>query len=72
MNKLVLFDIDGTLIDSGEAGARALNNAFNQVFSIKNAFAGIKMAGKTDIQIIKEGFTTHGLDSGDGIYLRFY
>ena len=67
MNKLVLFDIDGTLINSGEAGARALNNSFRQVFSINNAFAGIRMAGKTDIQIIKECLAFHGLQSGDGI-----
>jgi phosphoglycolate phosphatase-like HAD superfamily hydrolase len=67
MNKLVLFDIDGTLINSGEAGTRALNNSFQQVFSINNAFAGIRMAGKTDIQIIKECLAFHGLQSGDGI-----
>lgn len=66
-DKLVLFDIDGTLIDSGEAGSRSLDNAFRQVFSIKNAFAGIRMAGKTDIQIIKEGLAAHGLQSGDGL-----
>ena len=66
-NKLVLFDIDGTLIDSGEAGSRALANSFRQVFSIENAFAGIEMAGKTDIQIIKEGLAAHGLQSGDGL-----
>ena len=65
--KLVLFDIDGTLIDSGEAGSRALNNSFRQVFSIENAFAGIMMAGRTDIQIIKEGLAVHGLQSGDGL-----
>ncbi|MFC1820889.1 HAD family hydrolase [Thermodesulfobacteriota bacterium] len=67
MNKLVLFDIDGTLIDSGEAGTRALTNSFRQIFSIKDAFAGIRMAGKTDIQIIKECMAVHGLQSGDNI-----
>ena len=67
MNKLVLFDIDGTLINSGEAGTRALNNSFQQIFSINNAFAGIRMPGKTDIQIIKECLAFHGLQSGDGI-----
>ena len=65
--KLVLFDIDGTLIDSGEAGSRSLTNTFRQLFSIENAFAGIRMAGKTDIQIIKEGLEAHGLQSGEGL-----
>lgn len=61
MKKLVLFDIDGTLIDPGGAGRRSLCNTFNELFAIKDAFAGIRMAGKTDIQIIKEGLSVHGL-----------
>lgn len=64
--KLILFDIDGTLIDSGEAGTRALNLAFQEVFSIPDAFRGISMAGKTDIQIMKEALKRHGLDSENG------
>jgi phosphoglycolate phosphatase len=63
--RLVLFDIDGTLIDSGGAGVRSLDLAFRKVFSISNAFQGISMAGKTDTQIIKEGLIKHGL-SMDG------
>jgi len=61
MKKLVLFDIDGTLIDPGGAGRRSLGNTFNEIFAIRDAFAGIRMAGKTDIQIIKEGLSVHGL-----------
>jgi phosphoglycolate phosphatase len=63
--RLVLFDIDGTLIDSGGAGVRSLDLAFRKVFSIPDAFQGISMAGKTDTQIIKEGLIKHGL-SMDG------
>src|SRR4030042_3447777 len=62
---LILFDIDGTLIDSGEAGTRSLNLAFKRVFAIENAFHGISMAGKTDTQIMKEGLMKHGI-STDG------
>ncbi len=62
---LILFDIDGTLIDSGGAGTRSLNLAFKNVFSIENAFHAISMAGKTDTQIIKEGLMKHGI-STDG------
>lgn len=64
--KLVLFDIDGTLIDSGEAGSRSLNLAFEERFSVRNVFEGILMAGKTDVQIMKEGLRKHGLNSEDG------
>ncbi len=73
--KLVLFDIDGTLIDSGEAGTRSLNLAFREVFSIDNAFSGISMAGKTDIQIMREALKKHGLpDDKDtiDILIKFY
>jgi len=63
--RLILFDIDGTLIDSGGAGVRSLDLAFRKVFSVLNAFQGISMAGKTDTQIIKEGLIKHGL-SMDG------
>jgi phosphoglycolate phosphatase len=63
--RLILFDIDGTLIDSGGAGVRSLDLAFKKVFSVENGFHGISMAGKTDSQIIKEGLAKHGL-SMDG------
>jgi phosphoglycolate phosphatase len=61
MNKLILFDIDGTLITTGGAGTRSMNLAFKELFGIEKAFAQIPMAGKTDIQIMKEGLKTHGL-----------
>ncbi len=48
MNKLVLYDIDGTLITAGGAGSRALNRAFHSLFGIEEAFMTISMAGKTD------------------------
>ena len=65
--RLILFDIDGTLVDTGGAGSRSLNLAFYKLFSIENAFHGISMAGKTDSQIIREGLTKHDI-SIDGSY----
>ena len=65
-NKLILFDIDGTLISSGGAGIRSLNRAFHRLFGIDNAFEGISMAGKTDIQIMKEGLKFYGFPHMDG------
>ena len=59
--RLILFDIDGTLIDSGGAGIRSLDHALKELFDIDNGFQGISMAGKTDSQIIKEGLLKHGL-----------
>uniref|UniRef100_A0A7C4ENM6 phosphoglycolate phosphatase n=1 Tax=Thermodesulfovibrio aggregans TaxID=86166 RepID=A0A7C4ENM6_9BACT len=59
--KIVLFDIDGTLISTGGAGTRSLNIAFEEVLGIKEAFKNFEMAGKTDVQIIKEGLFIHGI-----------
>lgn len=78
MKKLILFDIDGTLIDSGGAGTTSLNRAFNELFGIKDAFNGIPMAGKTDIQIMRQGLRVHGFPDMDSnlegmvnTYLKF-
>ena len=64
--KLILFDIDGTLLSAGGAGTKSLELAFRDLFSIDNAFTGIGMAGKTDVQIIKEGLAAHNLESKNG------
>lgn len=65
--KLVLFDIDGTLIGSGGAGRRALELAFRDVLHLETSLAGIPMAGRTDIQIIKDSLAKHSRSSGDGL-----
>ncbi|MDA8091642.1 MAG: HAD family hydrolase [Nitrospiraceae bacterium] len=72
--KLVLFDIDGTLLDSGGAGSRALDAAFLQMFSIDNAFRGISMCGKTDTEIINEALDKHGIvmDGQLPAFIRIY
>lgn len=65
--KFILFDIDGTLMSTGGAGMRALDNAFRDICSINQAFEGISMAGKTDLLIVKEGLAKHGVPNGNGI-----
>ncbi len=66
MKKLILFDIDGTLMHTGGAGTRSMNLAFEELFGVKDAFKGISMAGKTDMQIMKQGLRTHSLPDMDG------
>ena len=46
--KIVLFDIDGTLILTGGAGGRAMSRAFEDTFGVVGAFDGIAMGGRTD------------------------
>ncbi len=70
--KFIFFDIDGTLIDSGGAGMRSLDLAFEEVFSIPGAFRGINLAGKTDMQILREGLQLHRIDRLNGSVPAFF
>ena len=54
--KLLLFDIDGTLLISGGAGNRALNHALKREYGISRAMESIIPDGKTDPAIIREIF----------------
>ena len=53
---LYLFDIDGTLLLSGGAGARALDGAFAARFGMAGAMEGVQLGGKTDPNIVEEVF----------------
>jgi phosphoglycolate phosphatase len=57
---LLLFDIDGTLLLSGGAGIRAMTRAFEDVFGVRDAFAGSDVAGRTDRFILSCALTKAG------------
>src|SRR5678810_1208316 len=59
--KLLLFDIDGTLLTSGGAGERALRLAFEERFGMRDDFKSIEIAGRTDSAIARQIFTRHGI-----------
>ena len=61
-SRLVLFDIDGTLIRSGRAGVRGMNAAFARLHGRPDALDGITFAGRTDRAIVAEVFMALGLD----------
>jgi phosphoglycolate phosphatase-like HAD superfamily hydrolase len=55
--RLVLFDVDGTLIDTAGAGRRAIERAVSQVFGIDGLPAttrAVEFAGRTDPVIIAD------------------
>jgi phosphoglycolate phosphatase-like HAD superfamily hydrolase len=60
--KLVLFDIDGTLISTGAAGADAMRDVFAELCGVPDGFAGIEMSGKTDTAILREALIKHQKD----------
>jgi phosphoglycolate phosphatase len=54
MRKLVLFDIDGTLVLTGGAGLRAMNRACEEMAARPDALDGIPVAGRTDRIILAD------------------
>ena len=52
MRKLVLFDIDGTLVLTGGAGLRAMNRALEDTLGHADGLDGIPLAGRTDWSIL--------------------
>src|SRR5207237_3458316 len=57
--RLLLFDIDGTLIHSGGAGVEALKRAFKERFGIDDDLSGIEIAGMTDSGIVLSILNKH-------------
>jgi phosphoglycolate phosphatase-like HAD superfamily hydrolase len=54
MQKLVLFDIDGTILRSAGAGRRAITAALAEEIGDASGFQRVRFDGKTDPQIIAE------------------
>ncbi len=59
--RLLLFDIDGTLITSGGAGEKALCEAMSNRFGVQEDLKGITLAGATDAVIARLLLEKHGL-----------
>jgi len=59
--RLLLFDIDGTLVLTGGAGQRAMARAFEELFGVADAFAEVSMAGRTDRWLVESALAQHGV-----------
>lgn len=68
--RLILFDIDGTLVLSGRAGARAMAYAFRDVLGVSSGFESVPMAGRTDAWIVSQVAALGGLVCDDQLVLR--
>lgn len=62
MFRLILFDIDGTLIRTGGAGVRAFGSVFEEAFGHKTGTERIHFAGRTDSSLVREMLVNHGLE----------
>ncbi len=70
--KVLLWDIDGTLIRSGNAGHRAMNAAARAVFGLEDAFAHFDFGGRTDPWVLALLCEQHRLDATPAHVERFY
>ncbi len=70
--KLLLFDIDGTLVLTGGAGGRAMDRAFDAVFGVRDALDGLSLNGRTDAWIIAQLSARHGFETAPGSIQRFH
>lgn len=59
--KILLFDIDGTLIHSGGSGLHGMSQAFEELYGIPDAFEGIPVSGRTDTLIFQDAILKCGL-----------
>jgi phosphoglycolate phosphatase len=74
MKKLLLFDIDGTLLASGGAGIRSLEAAAAEQFGDAD-LRGIEIAGRTDSLIARQVLARHGVEAtreAIGAFLECY
>jgi phosphoglycolate phosphatase-like HAD superfamily hydrolase len=70
IRKLVLFDIDGTLVLTGGAGIRAMNRACEELVGHRQALANIPVAGRTDRIILTDVLRQAGRNPDDGLLDR--
>ncbi len=61
--RLILFDVDGTLLMAGGAGNRALGRALQHTYGLENGLNGIRLDGKTDPQIVREALGRYGKEA---------
>lgn len=62
--KLILWDLDGTLMTCGAAGTRALNEAFRRLYGIENAFSKAGVGHAMDAVILDRIMEDNKLDRG--------
>ena len=72
MIRLVLFDIDGTLVHTGGAGVKAFAQVFATEFNATDGFEKLKFAGRTDTSLVREFFNYHHIDATPSNFQRFF
>ncbi len=64
IRRLLLWDVDGTLVRAGELGAAVFDSALEMVLGMKPT-SRVRMSGKTDPQIVQEYLEQMGVEETD-------
>jgi phosphoglycolate phosphatase len=70
MPKLLLFDIDGTLVLTGGAGIRAMNRAGEEILGVTDLLRGTEVAGRTDWIIMHDAMKKSGHELDEDLFER--
>ena len=62
--KLLLWDIDGTILHTGKAGETALGRAMEKLYGINRGLQGLEIAGRTDKWIVEQLLGRDGKPNG--------
>jgi phosphoglycolate phosphatase len=68
---ICLFDIDGTLLNTGGAGQAAMEAAIREELHTDEPIHGVSYAGRTDRAIIGDIFSFYGVELTDDARARF-
>lgn len=68
---VLLFDIDGTLLNTGGAGQQAMELALRTACGVTRPTEGVPAAGRTDRAIIADLFAFHGITETPDIRATF-
>jgi phosphoglycolate phosphatase-like HAD superfamily hydrolase len=72
MIRLVLFDIDGTLVLTGGAGTAAFTRTFAKHFNLHHGTEKMKFAGRTDVSLVREFFRIHNVTATPEHFEMFF
>ena len=69
--QVCLFDIDGTLVDTGGAGQVAMESGLARCFGIERPTEGISTVGRSDRAIAEDLLAFHGLEASTALLQQF-
>ena len=70
--RLVLFDVDGTLVHTGGAGVKAFARALTTEFGVADGTHLVKFGGRTDFSLVRELFALRQIEPSAKNFERFF